>query len=132
MQEKNAELGGIFQIQSIPVGRQEISLPKATPKIDPFFSKFQRIGSATCYIQEWDLQKNGFDYYGSSVIVGNYANDNICSEEDMFTDNIEPIISNGVVTIGEKYIIPKGIVTVSWYWIGDVGQLNTNILNTVL
>ena len=34
----------------------------------------------------------------------------------MFTDKIEPIISNGVATIGVKYIIPKWIDTVSWSW----------------
>ena len=58
--------------------------------------------------------KNGFDSYGLSVIVDNSANDKIFSEEDMFTDKIEPIISNGMATIGVKYIITKGIVTVSW------------------
>ena len=57
-------------------------------------------------------RKNGFDSYGSSVIVDNYANDNIFSEEDMFTDKIDPIISNGVSTIGRDDIIPKFICTV--------------------
>ena len=37
LQDKNVEPGEITQIQSIPVGRQERSLPKATPKIDTFF-----------------------------------------------------------------------------------------------
>ena len=50
----------------------------------------------------------------------------------MFTDNIETIMYNGVVTIGGNYIIPKGIVTVSWYWTDDEGQLHTNKLNTVI
>ena len=77
-------------------------------------------------------RKNGFDSYGSSVIVDNSANDNICSEEDMFTDKIDPIIYNLVAAIGGKYIIPKGIVTVIWYWTDDEGQLHTNKLNTVL
>ena len=50
----------------------------------------------------------------------------------MFTDYIEPIISNGVSIIGRKYIIPKGIGTVRWYWTdGDV-QLHTNKLNNLL
>ena len=60
-----------------------------------------------CYIQEWDTQKNRFYPYGSSVIVDNSENDNICSEEDMFTYNIEPIISNGVATIGGKLYYSK-------------------------
>ena len=50
----------------------------------------------------------------------------------MFTDKIEPIISNGVATIGGKYIIPRMIGKVSWYWNDDEVQLHTNKLNNVL
>ena len=37
----------------------------------------------------------------------------------MFTENIEPIISNGVETIGGKDIITEGISTVIWSWTDD-------------
>ena len=37
-----------------------------------------------------------------------------------------------MVTIGGNYIIPKGIVTDSWSWTGDEGQLNTNKWSTLL
>ena len=47
----------------------------------------------------------------------------------MFTYKIETIISNVVVTIGVKYMIPKVIVTVIWSWADDEGQLHTNKLN---
>ena len=50
----------------------------------------------------------------------------------MLTDNIETIISNGVATLGGKYIIPKGIVTDIWSWTDDEGQIHTYKLNTVL
>ena len=50
----------------------------------------------------------------------------------MFTDKIEPIISNGVVTIGGKYLITKEIGTVIWSWTDDEGQLHKNKLNNVL
>ena len=50
----------------------------------------------------------------------------------MFTDKIEPIISNGVENIGGKYLITKGIVTVSWSWIDNDGKLQTNTFNKVL
>ena len=50
----------------------------------------------------------------------------------MFTDNIEPIISGGVGTIGGKYLLPQEIFTVSWYWTDDEGQLHTKKFNTVL
>ena len=53
-----------------------------------------------------------FDSDGSSVIVDKYENSHICSEEDMLTDKIYPIIYIGVATIGGKYIIPKEIGTV--------------------
>ena len=43
----------------------------------------------------------------SSVIVDNSENAHIFSEEDMFTDKIEPIISNGVATIGGNDLIQK-------------------------
>ena len=77
-------------------------------------------------------EKNGFDSYGSSLIVDNSENDNICSEEYMFTEKIDPIIYNGVATIGVKYLITKWTVTVIWSWTDDEGQLQTKKLNTVL
>ena len=50
----------------------------------------------------------------------------------MFTDKIDPIIFNGMETIGGKYIIPKGIVTVIWYWTDYEGKIYTNKLNNLL
>ena len=50
----------------------------------------------------------------------------------MFTDKIEPIISNGVATIGGKNIITKGIGTVSWSWNDDEKQIHKNQSNNVL
>ena len=55
----------------------------------------------------------GFDSDRSTVIVDKSANAYIFSDEDMFTENIEPTISNRVATIGGKYLITKGIVTFS-------------------
>ena len=60
--------------------------------------------------------KKGFESYGSSFIFDNSINVNICSEEHMLTDKIEPIISKELTNIGEKYFIPKGIVRVSCSW----------------
>ena len=77
-------------------------------------------------------EKNGFDSYGSSVIFDNSVNYNIYSEEDKFTEKIEPIIYNGVANICVKYLITKWIVTVIWSWNDDEGQPHTNKLNTVL
>ena len=50
----------------------------------------------------------------------------------MFTDKIEPIISNEVGTIGGKYLIPEGIVAVIWFWTDYEGQLHPNKLNNLL
>ena len=50
----------------------------------------------------------------------------------MFTDNIETITSNVVATIGGKYLIPKDIGTVSWYFTDDEVKLHTNKLKNVL
>ena len=69
---------------------------------------------------------------GSSVIVDNSENAHTCSEEDMFTDKIYPIISNRVATIGGTDIIPKGIGTFSWSCTDDEGQLHTKKINSVL
>ena len=77
-------------------------------------------------------EKFGFESDGSSVIVDNYANAHIYSEEYMFTKNIEIIISNGVENIGGKYLITKGIVTVIWYYTNYEGQLHTKKWNNVL
>ena len=48
------------------------------------------------------------------------------------TDKIEPMIYNGLETIGGKYLIPKGIFTVSWSWTEDREKLHTNKLNNIL
>ena len=45
---------------------------------------------------------------------------------------IEPIIYNGVATIGGKGLVPKVIDAVIWYWNDNAGQLHTNKLNNVL
>ena len=50
----------------------------------------------------------------------------------MFTEKIELIISNGVATMGEKYLIPKGNVTVRCFWNDDEGQLHTNKFNNLI
>ena len=44
----------------------------------------------------------------------------------MFTDKIDPIISNVVATVGGKYLIAKGIGTISWSWTYGEGQIYTN------
>ena len=49
----------------------------------------------------------------------------------MLNEKIEPIISNGVETIGGKDLITKGIETVRWYWTNDWGKLHTKKLNNV-
>ena len=49
----------------------------------------------------------------------------------MLTYEIEPIISNGVETIGGKDIIPKGIGTVSRSWTDHGEKLHTKKMNNV-
>ena len=73
-----------------------------------------------------------FYFDGSLVIVYNSTNAHIFSEEDMFTDKIDPIVSNGVATIAVKDIITKDIGTVNWYWTYDEVQLHRMKLNNVL
>ena len=65
------------------------------------------------------LEQILFDSDGTSLIADNSSNDYICSEEDIFTDNIEPIISNHVAAMCVKDLIPKGIGTASWLWNDD-------------
>ena len=50
----------------------------------------------------------------------------------MSSDKIEPIISNGVATIGGKDLIPKWIFRVIWSWTDYEGKLHTNKLKNVL
>ena len=50
----------------------------------------------------------------------------------MFTDKIYTIISNGVATIGGKYIIPKVIGTVIMSYTDDDGKLHTHKLNNLI
>ena len=73
-----------------------------------------------------------FDSDVSAAIVDNSANVNIFSEEDMYTEKIDPIIYNGVEAIGGKYLIPKGIGTVRWFWNDYEGKLHTSELNNVI
>ena len=46
----------------------------------------------------------------------------------MFTDKIEPIISNGVATIGGKDIIPKRIGKIRQSWDDKNGKLHIKTL----
>ena len=55
------------------------------------------------------IEHIGFDSDGYTFIFGNSANSHIRSKEYMFTEKIDPIISNGVAIIGIKYLHPKGI-----------------------
>ena len=50
----------------------------------------------------------------------------------MFNDKINTTISNGVETIGGKYIVPKRIFTVSWSWTDNEGQLHTKDFNNII
>ena len=72
-----------------------------------------------------------FDSDESSLLVDKYANAHICSEEEMFTENIDPVIYNGVETVDRKDLITKGIGTVSWYWTDDEEQLH-KIFNNLI
>ena len=49
----------------------------------------------------------------------------------MFTGKIEPIVYNGVATIGGKDIIQKGVGIFSWSYTGDDGQMHTNKFNNI-
>ena len=50
----------------------------------------------------------------------------------MLYDNIDPIIDNGVATIGLKDLIPKWIGTVSWSCNDDERQMHKNKFNNIL
>ena len=50
----------------------------------------------------------------------------------MFYDKIEPIIDNGVATIGIKDLIPKLIGAVSWSCNDDEEQMHTNKFDNIL
>ena len=50
----------------------------------------------------------------------------------MFTGKSYPVIYNVVKTIGGKYLIPKGVGTVSWSYIYDELKLHTNRLNNLI
>ena len=50
----------------------------------------------------------------------------------MFTNNLEPVISNKVATIGGKYFIINGIGTVRWSWNDADVQLHTKKLDNFL
>ena len=50
----------------------------------------------------------------------------------MFSDNIEPIISNEVATVYVKVLIPKGVGTVSWSWTYYLEQFFATKFNNVL
>ena len=78
------------------------------------------------------LRKIVFDSDGSTFIFDNYNNAHIFPEGEISTDNIYPIISNGVANIFGKYLIPKGIGTVICYWTDDEVKMNTKKIKNVL
>ena len=82
--------------------------------MDPFFSSISK--DIICHIIYYSVgssEQVGFESDMSSVIVDNSENAHIFSEEDMFTDKIEPIISNGVATIGGNDLIKKLLTQLS-------------------
>ena len=130
---KIEEPGGRIQNKIYPSLRQEIILPKVT-KNRPFLY-WKTPNDRICHIlsSRVDYSEHiGFDSDGSTVIVDNSENSHICSEEDMFNDNIDTTISNGVETTDGKYLIPKGIFKTSWSWNDNEGQLRTKKLNIVI
>ena len=50
----------------------------------------------------------------------------------MLNDKIEPIIYNGVTTIGGNGLITKIIGTVNWSWTENKGKLHTNKSKNVI
>ena len=69
-----------------------------------------------CHILSSKLKSSeqfAFDYDGSLVIFYKSYNDNIYSEEDMFTENIDPIIYNGVAIIGVNFSFQKELTHLS-------------------
>ena len=77
-------------------------------------------------------EKIGFDYDGSSLIFDNSENAHMCSEEEMFTDNIDLILSNGESTIVGNDFITKVVVVVSWSCTSDKRKIYTKIFNNVI
>ena len=73
-----------------------------------------------------------FDSYGSTVIADNSEDVQILSEEDIFTDKIDPIIYNWVATICGKYLFPKMIGIVIWSWTYDEVQMHIKMFNNVI
>ena len=108
--------------------------PKGHTKNRPFvFCTISKDG--ICHIISSILESSEqvrFDSDESSATVDKYDNARICSEEDVFTYNIEPIIYNRVATIGGNDLITKVIGIVSWSWTDDEGKLQTNKLNNVI
>ena len=80
--------------------------PKSHTKNRPFFlNNLKGYDITHTIFKSGILIKIGFESDGSSVIVDNSANSHILSEEYMFTDKIDPIISNGMTIICRKYLI---------------------------
>ena len=46
----------------------------------------------------------------------------------MIIGNIETILTSLLEKIGGKYLYPKGISAVSWFWMDDEGKLHTDNL----
>ena len=101
-----------IQIQVSSVENQRNKPPKFHTKNKPFVSCTISKDWICHILSSWveSSEQVGFDSNGSTVIVDNSENDHICSEEDMFTDKIDPIIYNGVATIGENKYYSKS------YW----------------
>ena len=102
--------------QGTPSWKARKKPPKGYNKNRPFvFFKISK--DSICHILYSRAQYSeqvGFDSAGLIVIVDNSANAHIFSEEEMLTNKIEPVVSNGVATIGRNDIIEEEVGTVIW------------------
>ena len=68
----------------------------------------------------------------STALVDKYDDAHIFLGVDMFTDKIEPLISNWVTTIGGNDLILKGVVTFFCPCYDDEGKLHTKTKDNLL
>ncbi len=73
-----------------------------------------------------------FDSDASTVICDNSANVHVCNDRKMFVDEIRPLASHAVATIGGASNEASGIGTVRWRWKDDTGHEHSHLIANVL
>lgn len=79
-----------------------------------------------------DRDSQHIDTDSSVMVCDNSANVYVCNHPNMYVEDLSPVKSHRVVTIGGKGHAPSGIGTIRWSWCDGQGKKHEYLVENVL